>query len=82
MTDDDNFMRTWTTDAHNNRVRVGLTLDETAELDVYIRQYKQGATETPDDRQRYFELRNKHEFARLAVIGAENQARIDKPTSH
>lgn len=75
MADDDDFNREWTTDAHGNRVRRGLTVAETEELEKLR---AQSANDEPHDRKRLTELWNKHELARRQAIGAEAQARGER----
>jgi hypothetical protein len=74
-------MRSITTDSQGREVLVGLTWEETAFYMEYARQRING-THRQDDGGRYFELHEKHEFARLSVLGAENELRNDNPQRH
>ena len=67
-------MRGLTTDAQGNELLVGLTLDETAEYMGFARR------ESPKDSGRYLALHAKYENARLSVLGAEHELRVDTPT--
>ncbi len=76
-----NEMRMLSTDNDGNEVFVGLTLEESLEHYKYTRL---GFSHQGDmgilDRQ--VKLHEKHEGARLAVIGAEIAARDDKSPRH
>lgn len=80
---DPDFMRAWTTDAHGNRVLVGLSEQETGEYLAYQRDRAErrrgGRAADSKARGRWLQLHEKHERARLAVIGAEVELR-HKPT--
>jgi hypothetical protein len=68
-------MRHWTTDANGARVRRGLTVAETDELERLREADRQGL---PCDGARLLELWDKHEIARIQAIGAEVQARQER----
>ena len=74
-------MRAITTDAIGNEVLVGLTLEETA---FYMDHARQFGTGERDHRNadRYLELHDKHEAARLGVLGAEIYLRNEDPPRH
>ena len=76
-----NEMRMLTTDANGQDVFVGLTPDETDFYVSYSRLSLAG-TANPDDADRYLELNEKHEQARLSIIGAEAELRVEKPPRH
>ena len=76
MSDDD--MRRWTTDANGHRILRGLSAAET----TWYVQYQAGrgtARRTPEDRQRFQELHDKHDLARQATVLAEVEKRVEKP---
>ena len=77
-------MRMYTDDLNGNRVLVGLTLEETDEIESLTeRKKREWSGEWPYSSlkerstcgQRYLELHDKHEMARLQVISAEAEAR-------
>ena len=74
-------MRMLTKDSNGQEVFVGLTLEETTFYVTYSRQSLLDA-ENPKDTDRYLELNEKHETARLRVISAEAQLRVDNPPRH
>lgn len=74
-------MRMLTKDSNGQEVFVGLTLEETEFYVTYGRQSLLGV-ENRNDADRYLELNEKHERARLNVIGAEAQLRVDNPSRH
>jgi hypothetical protein len=77
--DPDGFFRDWSTDTSGNRVLVGLTPAETAE---YLAYQEDNSNDLHTDRERltrWLELHDKHELARIAVISAENEFRVQKP---
>jgi hypothetical protein len=76
--DPDDFFRAWTTDAQGNRVLVGLNADETAEYLAYREDCLKNREDTRQ-RGRWIDLLDKHELARIAVISAENELRVQKP---
>jgi len=80
----ENFFRAWEKDAQGRWVYVGLDHDETQELlrlqgaalmgdDLVIVQ--PGGQRGPDDTDRYLELHDRHEMARLNIVGAEISGR-------
>lgn len=73
-------MRALTTDSQGREHLVGLTLDETA---LYMRCVRDRSRKgSREDTKRFVQLHDKHELARLQVIGAEVVLRQDKPTRH
>jgi hypothetical protein len=76
-----NEMHAITTDSKGNEVLIGLSLEETEFYLSYANSRMDG-TEQRADQKRYLELHEKHERARLAVLGAENELRNDKPSLH
>ena len=83
-------MRSWTSDAYGNRVLVGLTLKETEELTALRKKWLEdhllengsayaSAAERQAANARAIELEEKHERARVQVLGAEHELRVDKP---
>lgn len=74
-------MRAITTDASGKEVLVGLTLEETAFYMDHTRQRSAGKHDHRND-DRYLELHDKHDGARLSVIGAEIFLRNENPTFH
>jgi hypothetical protein len=75
-------MRAITTDAEGREVLVGLTADETEFYMTFTRRFPANRDRNPEHRKRYRELHEKRERARLAVLGAEIQARNENPTRH
>jgi len=73
--------RAITTDASGNEILVGLTSEETAFYMGYARQRINGEHDHHSGK-RYLELHNKHDMARIAVLGAEIQFRNENPTVH
>lgn len=74
-------IRAITTNSEGLEVLVGLTFEET---EFYMKFTNQGSSESfsNEDTERYLELHEKHESARLGVLAGENQLRIDKPQLH
>lgn len=73
-------MRSLTTDEHRREVLVGLTAEETDFYVTYLRRRNTGERDpSAANRDRFLELRQKHERARIEVIGAENQLRVTDP---
>lgn len=80
-----NFFRAWEKDAEDRWVYVGLNHDETQELlqlqgstligDDLIIVNPGGERDSPEDTDRYLELHDRHEMARLQRIGADTAAR-------
>jgi hypothetical protein len=80
-------LRSYTTDAHGNRVLVGLSLQETAELKELERKslrsrLLQSVPFSDEEKGRLSELLKKYECARLQVIGAEFELEKTKPTKN
>jgi hypothetical protein len=73
-------MRAIATDQDGREVLVGLTFEETEWYFDYHAQRLSGHHTT--NRRRFLALYEKHEQARLQVIGAEFQKLTDNPTSH
>jgi hypothetical protein len=80
--------RALTTDSKGRLTLVGLTVEESI---WYIEHKRQWLAERMDDtlrrqsrdgRKRYLELYERHEFARLQVIGAEHDVRTENPTKN
>jgi hypothetical protein len=74
-------MRAITKDSQGREVLVGLTLDETVIYMAYHRKIRTGEHDS-EGGEVYLELHNKHERARLAVIGAEHILRTENPSRH
>ena len=74
-------MRAISTDSQANEVLVGLTLEETA---LYMAHSRAFLTDERDrtNRKKYLELHDKHEKARLEVLGAEIYVRNERPPLH
>lgn len=77
--DPDGFFRCWTTDAHGERVLVGLTAEETKAYLDHKEAWFNGS-DRRDNRERWLELHDRHEAARLAVVSAEIEVRENNPT--
>lgn len=74
-------MRMLTTDALGQETMVGLTPDEADFYILYARARGSGSgSHDAESRDRYLELHDKHERARLTLLMAENELRIDRPT--
>ncbi|EHK53359.1 hypothetical protein MAXJ12_30672 [Mesorhizobium alhagi CCNWXJ12-2] len=80
--------RALTTDSKGRLTLVGLTVEESI---WYIEHKRQWLAERVNDtlrrksregRKRYLELYERHEFARLQVIGAEHEVRAENPTKN
>ena len=80
--------RALTTNSKGRLTLVGLTVEESI---WYIGHKRQWLAERIDDtlrresrggRKRYLELYERHEFARLQVIGAEHEVRAENPTKN
>ncbi len=74
-------MRMLTTASDGQEVFVGLTQEETAFYVTYSRHRLLGK-DCPQDADRYLELNQKHERARLSIIDAEAQLRMKNPSRH
>jgi len=74
-------MRCLTTDSEGREVLVGLTSEET---NTYLALSGNLAAEAsdPDGRNTYLALHDKHERARLEVLGAEHIVRTENPPRH
>jgi len=74
-------MRGLTRDMHGQEVLVGLTTEET---DFYVTHVRRRAAGDRDrdraNQDRFLELYQKHEFARLQTIGTEVELRRENPT--
>lgn len=70
-----------TTNSLGQEILVGLTVEET---EFYMKFSNQtNSTNFSDkDKERYLELNQKHEFARLGVLAGENQLKNDNPKLH
>lgn len=76
-------MRILTTDTEGNEVMVGLTLDETLIMLEHNRRFLAGDRDRSEaGRESYLRLHEKHERARLQVLGAENELRNYKGEVH
>lgn len=76
-----NDMRMLSTDNKGREVFVGLTIEESEEYFLLTRLDSNNDGDR-EKRDRYLELYEKHETARLAVLGAENAARRDPSPRH
>lgn len=76
-----NAMRALSFDAEGREIFVGLSYEETPTYLQHTRSFLTGSRDRAGSKE-YLELHAKHEAARLAVIGAENQLRVDKPSRH
>lgn len=74
-------IRALSTDSQGREVLVGLTFDETVFYVTYIRE-QANDIRSRDDNDKYLELHEKHERARITVLGAENQLQNNSPTRH
>jgi hypothetical protein len=74
-------MRALNTDTSGNEVLVGLTLEETAFYMTYGRQFLTGNRDHSNE-DKYMALHDKHEAARLGVLGAEIYLRSENPPRH
>lgn len=68
-----------TTNEHGEEVLVGLNVEETEFYMTYAREQRSSPCDSQRS-ERYQSLHNKYEMARLGVLAAENQLRVDKPT--
>ena len=78
-------IRALSTNEYGERILVGLTVEESI---WYIHEQRQGLAEQMDpdvpcetytSRDRYFELEERHQLARLEVLWAEREVRTMKP---
>ena len=74
-------MRAIDEDNQGNKVLVGLTVEETSFYLNYVEQ-RLLVDDDPTDGERYLKLHDKHETARLSVLGAELILRTEKPSIH
>ena len=74
------FLRALTTDVQGNEHLVGLTLEETAWYLEYSEARARDEHRPRTDGKTYLELVEKHERARMQVVGAENELRVVNPT--
>jgi hypothetical protein len=75
------MMRALAQDEQGREVLVGLTIEETEELMGHYRRFPK--ERVPDrEKQRFRELHDKHEKARLEVIGSEAYLRSHEPPRH
>lgn len=72
-------MRAISTDAQGMEVLVGLTIEETAFYMARSRAFLSGNRHR-DNRDKYLALHEKHERARLEVIGTEHYVRTENPS--
>lgn len=77
------FLHALTTNLQCDEVLVGLTAEESC---FYVRHLRVRSTAghrfSKEDSARYLAMNDKHEMARLAVIAAENQLRVEHPAIH
>ena len=74
-------MRAISTDSNGIEILVGLTIEETA----FYMNYTRGRVAGNNDHfggEKYLQLHDKHEQARLEVLGTEIHLRTEKPTFH
>lgn len=74
-------MRSINKDNKGREVLVGLTVDETSFYLTYLEQSIVGET-NQEDGPKFLTLHDKHEKARLAVLGVEHILRTEKPRCH
>lgn len=74
-------MSALTTDSNGREVLAGLTADETELVMLHRRDFAKGIRHR-EQRARVLDLVDKHERARLLIIGAEVQLRRDNPPVH
>jgi hypothetical protein len=75
-------MRGISTDTQGREILVGLTHDESQEYVVYLNARLANRQTSIEAGDRYVELNNKYESARLAVLGAEIAAREHTSQRH
>lgn len=74
-------IRALSTDQDDNDVFVGMTMEESTWYQGYVEASFSGTANRCDGSQeKYLELQDRHESARLRVIEAEHQAGVEKPT--
>lgn len=80
--EEEDFFRAWTTDADGNRIRVGLTKEENDEFEAIDKRNWESrlddnafpwssVEEMHREKDRWLELHDKHEIARLRRLGEE-----------
>ncbi|QRM32758.1 hypothetical protein [Microvirga sp. VF16] len=69
-------MRMLSTDSEGREVFIGLTAEESAEFYAFTRP-ENLESKSSEERDRYLELHEKHEKARLQIVVAEIEARHD-----
>lgn len=73
-------IRALSTDKNDNDVFVGMTMEESTWYQSYAEESFSGTANRSDGSQeKYLELQDKHETARLRVIETEHQAGVEKP---
>ena len=72
-------MRALSRDSAGREILVGLTFEETEFYMEYTNKRMQGHKDRPNSK-RYLELHEKHELARLEVLGTEIFVRNENPT--
>ena len=75
-------MRAITTDAQGREILVGLSLDETTTYLKLSRDLLTADGGDTDDSDTYLTLHDKHERARLEVLGVEHIVRTENPPRH
>jgi hypothetical protein len=70
-------MRALSTDGEGREVFIGLSAEESAEFYEFTRIEAIERSKTSEERDRYLELHEKHEKARLQIVAAEIEARHD-----
>lgn len=75
-------MRALATDEQGRDVLVGLTHEETEAYLDYARSRLRGNHNPACSGEDYLRLHEKHEIARLAVLGAETEKRVGDPPIH
>ncbi|MBV7481389.1 hypothetical protein [Bordetella sp. BOR01] len=74
-------IRALSTDEDDNDVFVGMTVEESTWYQGYVEKSFGGTANRFDGSQeKYLELQDKHETARLRVIETEHQAAVEKTT--
>lgn len=74
-------MRAISKDADGNEVLVGLNVSETAFYMDYARSFIKPDRDR-SNRDKYLMLHEKHQLARLQIIGAEHFVRMESPVRH
>lgn len=68
-------MRMLSTNSEGREVFIGLTAEESAEFYKFTRIEAIERSKTSEERDRYLELHEKHEAARMQIVAAEIEAR-------